>query len=178
MDLPRLRRRLYDSRRSMSLAIDWPWQRKGEDPMRYLDDVFRYAMAKLRIREDAEDVAIEVVQSLPSPCRRQDLRLYMIGMARRKVADRMRKRSHHELREQDHVDHMDRDGFTNIEVALKKLSDDHREALVLKYIVGLSSIEVGELTGKSPKAVDSLLQRARASFATAYGSPLEDEVKL
>jgi len=76
----------------MSLAFEGLRLRNAEDPMVYLDDFFRYAMARLRIREDAEDVAIEVVQSLPNPCARRELRIYMLGMARRKVADRLRSR--------------------------------------------------------------------------------------
>ena len=74
----------------MKFAMQWPWNTNGEDPAIYLDDVYRYARARLRSREDAEDVAIEVVQELPTPCRRKDLLVYMIGMARRKVAGRLR----------------------------------------------------------------------------------------
>ena len=75
----------------MSLAIDWIFTRRGVDPMDFLDDVFRYSYARLGQREEAEDVAIEVVQALPNPCKRRDLRVYMLGMARRKIADRFRR---------------------------------------------------------------------------------------
>jgi len=75
----------------MSLALNWPWTGTGEDPARFLDDIYRYARTRLGSREDAEDLAIEVVQALPAPCRRKDLRVYMIGIARRKLADRLRR---------------------------------------------------------------------------------------
>ena len=45
----------------MSLAINWLRTQKGEDPMVYLDDVYRYVAVRLGNREDAEDIAIEVV---------------------------------------------------------------------------------------------------------------------
>ena len=51
----------------MSLALDWLRTRNGEDPMGYLDTVFRYAMARLNQREEAEDIAIEVVQAYKCP---------------------------------------------------------------------------------------------------------------
>lgn len=66
-----------------------------EDPLKYLDDVLRYAFARLGSREEAEDVAMEVFQAafrfrsqLP---KRKDPRLYLIGITRRKIADHLRR---------------------------------------------------------------------------------------
>ena len=153
----------------MSLAIDWLRAGRGENPMVYLDDTFRYAYARLRQREDAEDIAIEVVQALPNPCNRRDLRIYMIGMARRKVADRLRK-SRPELTVREHEVRFD--GFADdaaiVSIVMGELSDEHREALIMKYVIGLSSTEIGALTGKNSAAVDSTLQRARAAFVRQW----------
>jgi RNA polymerase sigma-70 factor (ECF subfamily) len=162
----------------MSLALDWLRPAQAEDPMRYLDDVFRYAHARLGQREDAEDVAIEVVQALPNPCRRKDLRLYMIGMARRKVADRLRRRRSTELIEGDACLRTDLrvDRAAVVGETLAALTEDHREALIMKYVIGLSSEEIGTLTGRKAAAVDNLLQRARDAFARQWEAlGLEDE---
>lgn len=165
----------------MSLAIDWLRSKQGEDPMRYLDEVFRYAAARLGRREDAEDIAIEVVQVLPNPCFKRDLKVYMLGMARRKCIDRMRKeRPSAGLRECDtalRFDHASDDAAL-VESVLRMLSTDHREVLSLKYIAGLSSSEIGRITGKKPTAVDSMLQRARDAFAEHWTRISSDEVKL
>ena len=66
-----------------------------EDPLKYLDDVLRYAFARLGSREEAEDVAMEVFQAafrfqsqLP---KRKDPRLYLIGITRRKITDHLRR---------------------------------------------------------------------------------------
>jgi RNA polymerase sigma-70 factor (ECF subfamily) len=164
----------------MSLAIDWLRGKQGEDPMRYLDEVFRYAAARLGRREDAEDIAIEVVQSLPNPCFKRDLKVYMLGMARRKCIDRMRKhRPSADLRDCDTALRFDSasDEAAIVEMVMRELSDDHREALSLKYIAGLSSAEIGRITGRKPAAVDSMLQRAREAFAEHWTRISSDEVK-
>lgn len=163
----------------MSLALDWLRTRNGEDPMGYLDTVYRYAMARLNQREEAEDIAIEVVQALPNPCFRRDLRIYMIGMARRKVADRRRRtRPEVILREVDSTARFDdrSDDAALIGCALARLTPDHREAIALKYVVGMSSAEIGKLLGRRPEAVDSLLQRARAAFGEEWTQLTSEEV--
>lgn len=165
----------------MSLAIDWPWSPIAEDPARYLDDVYRYARACLGSREDAEDLACEVVQSLPSKCRRRDLRVYMIGMARRKVADRLRHRLDTvAIQEPDLVGRFDEssDQSTLVGAVMAKLTGDQREALTMKYVVGLSSAEVGAALGRNAEAVDSLLQRGRAAFAREWNALTSEEVIL
>ena len=154
----------------MSLALEGILG-DGEDPMRHLDDVFRYAMARLGQREEAEDVAIEVVQSLPNPCRRRELRAYMVGMARRKVADRLRRRRPTvEVREDDAVGRFDGafDEAATVAAAMARLGAEHRELLTLKYVLGFTSEEIGRALGKKPGAVDSALQRARAGFETVW----------
>lgn len=170
----------------MSLAIHWRREKEGTDPMRYLDDVFRYAMARLGQREEAEDIAIEVVHAMPNPCYRRDLRLYMIGAARRKVADRLRNprwqdRPGREFQESP-APGLPTFGESSHEAilvgeSLEKLSQEHREVLVLKYVIGLTSAEIAKAIGKQPPAVDSMLQRARDAFAKAWESPSSHEEK-
>ena len=60
------------------------------DPMRFVDDVYRYALARTGNKEDAEDITIEVVHQAPARLSGDDLKPYMIGMARRKIADHFR----------------------------------------------------------------------------------------
>ncbi|MGO9486143.1 MAG: RNA polymerase sigma factor [Rhodomicrobium sp.] len=105
----------------------------------------------------------------------------MIGMARRKVAERLRRdRETLPIREPDLVGRFDlaSDEATLVEQVLDKLTEDQREALTLKYIVGLTSEEVGLALGRSGDAVDSLLQRGRAAFAREWSALSSDEVIL
>jgi len=155
--------------------------RKGENPSRYLDDVYRYAAMRIGQVEDAEDIAIEVVQALPNPCNREDLRLYMLGMARRKVANWYRSyKPTVPLLEADQSIRFDHqtDQISMVRDVLQGLSDDHREVLVLKYYFGMTSAEIGTVMERSSEAVDSLLQRARASFESDWVALNSDPVKL
>ncbi len=152
----------------------------AEEPLKYLDDVFRYAKARLGNHDDAEDVAIEVVQALPPLCRKDNLRLYMIGMARRKVADTLRRKSAHPMDSHTRAHAFDRasDEAATVESVLCSLLDDQREALILKYVIGMSSQEVGSIMGRRASAVDSLLQRARDAFEKEWNRIHEPEVNL
>lgn len=153
---------------------------KADEPMGYLDDVFRYAKARLGNHDDAEDIAIEVVQALPAKCCKDNLRLYMIGMARRKVADRLRKRTDDTLASQASERAFDRDSdeAATIDCVLSSLADNQREALILKYVIGLTSQEVGVAMGRSGDAADSLLQRARTAFSKEWNRLHESEMIL
>jgi DNA-directed RNA polymerase specialized sigma24 family protein len=143
----------------MKFAIQWPWETNGEDPAIYLDDVYRYARARLRSREDAEDVAIE---------------------ARRKVAGRLRTAKEISgIFEDDLIGRFDHtsDDTVLVNSVLDLLTEDQRDALVLKYVVGMTSQEVGAALNKKPEAVDSLLQRGRAAFAREWNALSSEEVK-
>jgi len=52
--------------------------------------------------------------------------------------------------------------------ALSALTSEQRTALVLQHVEGYSIVEVSEIIGRSHKATESLLSRARRSFRTAY----------
>ena len=52
--------------------------------------------------------------------------------------------------------------------ALGALAESQRAALVLQAVEGHSVAEIAEVLDRSPKAVESLLARARESFRSAY----------
>jgi RNA polymerase sigma factor (sigma-70 family) len=62
-------------------------------------------------------------------------------------------------------------------IAMQTLSPDHREVLILKYVVGLSSAEIGQVVGKKTEAIDSMLQRARSAFEQTWLQITSEEVK-
>jgi RNA polymerase sigma-70 factor (ECF subfamily) len=55
--------------------------------------------------------------------------------------------------------------------ALAELPEHYERVLRMKYLDGRSVDEIAAEGGETPKAVESLLTRARAAFRTAYGSP-------
>lgn len=52
--------------------------------------------------------------------------------------------------------------------ALGALPDDQRLVLTLKHLDGLSVREIAETMGRTPKAVETLLTRARRAFRSSY----------
>ncbi|MBS1702640.1 MAG: RNA polymerase sigma factor [Armatimonadetes bacterium] len=144
-------------------------QAKSEvvDPYGFIDDVYRYALARTGSKEDAEDIAIEVVQHTPKRMLAAELRPYMIGMARRKVAD-FHRRADRPTMVDAGVFLPAFDQSIDVHRALERLTDNHREALILKYVNGFSSAEIGSVMSLTSEAVDSLLQRARKSFVSEW----------
>jgi len=140
------------------------------DPMLFVDDIYRYALAKTVSREDAEDIAIEVAQQAPDKSDATEMRMYMIGMARRKIADHFRKKSSkaHSHPGTFQSSSTTIDQMIDVQRVLETVSDSHRECLILKYVTGLTSEEIAKIMDTNSEAVDSLLQRARKSFAIEW----------
>jgi RNA polymerase sigma-70 factor (ECF subfamily) len=136
-----------------------------------LEEIVKYAYARIGCLEDAEDVAVEVFETVyrlgEKLSRKKDPRAYLFGIARRKVADKVRERARtgpllvdtsQDPSELNLIRQM-------IGQALDRLPDLQRDVLVLKYLHGFSVKEIADVVGKSEAAVNSLLERARASFA-------------
>ena len=148
---------------------------RGMDPANlqrlYLDDVWRFVSSRLDRQEDAEDVTMEVMAAAFERVRNDtvvaDYRLWLLTIAKNKVADALRRRYRRketalvDSDQPDGADHLRR--FT-VNSILDKLPEDHSQALVLKYVNGLSTEEIAAVLGKSPEAANSLLQRARQGF--------------
>ena len=137
------------------------------DPLTLVDDVYRYALARTGSKEDAEDIAIEVVQQSPKHLTIDELKPYVIGMARRKVANHFRHVKR-QLEPAPQVAEASLDDMLDVQRALDSVSETHRECLILKYVTGMTSAEISTQLQLSPEAVDSLLQRARKAFANQW----------
>lgn len=138
----------------------------------YADDVWRFASSKLRRREDAEDAAMETfahaIRDWNRLMRADSPRLWILAIARNKVHDALRKsyrRAEFPLTE-DLKDSgaSPEDRRESLHEALAGLPEIQRETLVLKYVNGLSTIEIAKVLRKSSAAANSLLQRARQNL--------------
>ena len=145
----------------------------------YLDDVFRYAARRLKRREDAEDATAETFAAafaaLPKYRGDVEPKLWLLGIARRKVADALRRRERRpetawdetiELPapQCDPARHFSRgENARQMRELLGELKPDQREALLLKYVENLRVEEIAVVMNRSKGAANSLLQRARAA---------------
>lgn len=136
------------------------------------DDVWRYVSSKLSRPEDAEDVVMEVfgiacrkihtLQKVESP------KLWLLAVARKRVMDCLRRRyrrSEFPLNEAlAHAAPEDTSSRERVQAMVSRLPDVQRDALILKYVNGLETVEVARIIRKSPEATNSLLQRARETM--------------
>jgi RNA polymerase sigma-70 factor (ECF subfamily) len=156
----------------------------------YLKDVFQYVSRRMP-RQEAEDLTLQVfaaaLEALPRFRAQCPPRLWLLSIAHRKVVDALRRRaSRRETLASELTDpetgaepittarasptedpeavlirSEDRQAIRRLVGQLRR---DQREALLLQYVEELSIAEIGLVMGKSPAAVNSLLQRARATL--------------
>ncbi len=138
----------------------------------FLEDVHRYVSSFIANSSEAEDVSMEVLHaaftSFDKLRKQENPKLWLLGIARRKVADNLRRSYRRKEVSIDEADQLATSQATetaaHVQAILRRLSELEREALVLKYGMGLSQAEVASLLHKSSAAVNSLLQRARSRF--------------
>lgn len=151
--------------------------------------VYGYVARRIAPRQEAEDVTADVfaaaLESLPRFDGRCSVRAWLLGIARRKVADSLRRKSRRRetlSSELDETMTADR-GFSpprqtdvpDAELQRKEarqvlheilagLTPDQQEALRLQYQEELSVAEIAQVMRRSPAAITGLLQRARAAI--------------
>lgn len=170
---------------------------------RYLRDVFEYVARRISDREEAEDITAEVFaaafSALPRFRHECSPRVWLLGIARRRIVNSLRRGKHRPSSLSQFHDTADElaglleanapqsDGPSTtleryearqaIRQILEGLKEDQREALLLKYVEGLSMREIALVMKRSPQAVNSLLQRARkTAYERGKAYFLDDEV--
>ena len=185
MNLPTLARAKIHSPREAARAH--PEEERAATPSAaqlhelYLDEVFRFAARRLERREDAEDACAETFaaafEQLPRFRGEVEVRLWLLGIARRKVADALRRRARRreielprDFETPDPGRHaapasaaLREESRQTLRELVASLKDEQREALLLRYVEELSIEEIAVVMNRSKAAANSLLQRARAS---------------
>lgn len=163
----------------MSLSPEVAFEQHRE---RLLSVIYLRMGPNLRVRMDPEDilqeVAIEAVNSWKTLSDEANAGAWLVTLARRKVARILRDnlgvaardpRREHAIktdlpvadRRSGPVTHADRkDRLELLEAALERLSEDHREVILMTKIEGLAAKDVGERMGRSENAIHLLLSRA------------------
>jgi RNA polymerase sigma-70 factor (ECF subfamily) len=71
------------------------------------------------------------------------------------------------------IDTTDTLSVSEAQAALRLIGEEHRVVIVLRYLDDLPVAEIAALLGKSVRAVESTLVRARRSFRAAYEEQLD-----
>ncbi len=169
---------------------------------RYLGLVFCYVSRRISRRAEAEDITAEVfvaafamLTSFRGHC---EPHLWLLGIARRKVADALRLRSRrketlasetelHDGEANALLGHFasqaaspekaaeQAEARLHLRALMETLNPAQRETLLLHYIEELSLNEISVVMQRSPQAINSLLQRARANLFRSGRSYFLDE---
>lgn len=155
----------------------------------YTDCVYSYVRRRVMPQaEAAEDLVQEVFlaawHDLGNFRGEASLRHWLLGIARHKIEDYYRKR----LREPELSDEIDEglpelmvipkyeeqlDRASNLEKTyrvLAKLPDTYGSVLLWRYLEQRSAREMAQLTGKTEKAIERLLARARDHFRKEWNN--------
>jgi RNA polymerase sigma-70 factor, ECF subfamily len=150
---------------------------------RYADDLYRYLRSRLSpVYDQVEDLMHEVFlaawESLPGYQGEGPLQAWVMGIARHKVQDYYRAR----LRTPESIEDAEQEpaapaSASDFHQVLEKdelrqntwrvmggLPQQYRMALIWRYWEKASAREIAVKTGKTEKAVERLLARARAEF--------------
>lgn len=139
--------------------------------------VFAFVARRVRPVEEAEDVTAAVFVDAYRfwSRRRAESRLWLLGIARRKVADHLRRqRNAWQVREEDlQADAMEsfvqRAEVVRIAALVGRLPAEERDALLLQVLEEMTIEEIAVVIGRSVKATNSLLGRARARLRRLAG---------
>lgn len=140
--------------------------------------VRRRLMPQTALLEDlVQEVLLAAWQSLPAFRGESDLRAWVLGIARHKVEDYYRRRIRDMQVEEDDDsaaepalqpmldEQLDSEAQRqHIDAVLATLPEPYALALQWRYRDNRSAREMAELTGKTEKAIERLLARARESF--------------
>ena len=150
--------------------------------VRHLDTIFGYVSRRAPTVQEAEDITAEVfaaaIEALPRFGARSSATAWLIGIAKRKIADAERRRKRagqpvglefaervpSEARHEpgSALDHAEALGI--IRELISGLPANQREALMLQYADGLAIADIAAVMHRSQASVNSLLQRARQSI--------------
>jgi RNA polymerase sigma-70 factor (ECF subfamily) len=145
-----------------------------------LPQVYGYLLTRCRDVSVAEDLTAETFMAAVTACRQTSAPevtvAWLIGVARHKLVDHWRRLA----REQRHQGAVAADDEVmddpweewidaeSAHAALAQLSVQHRTALTVRYLDGLSVPEVAAHVERSVHATETLLVRARAALRRIY----------
>jgi RNA polymerase sigma-70 factor, ECF subfamily len=155
----------------------------------YADAIYGYVRHRLAPRADlvddiVQDVFLAALGGLGSFAGSASLRTWLLGIARHKVEDyyreQLRKPAPFDDGEQNEPpaddppidDTIDRERMeARTRAVLNQLPDSYRVALLWRYWEGRSARDIANSIGKTEKAVERLLARARARFRQLWEQP-------
>src|SRR2546427_9309182 len=150
-----------------------------------LPRVYRYLLARCGGDADlAEELTqqtfVEGVRRRANFDGRSDAVTWLCGIGRHKLVDHYRRSGRDSQRQLRIVSQQssgqsdvwsEHELRSGVEAALAELPGEQRVVMVLRYADQMPVREIASTIGRSEKATESLLSRAREAFRRAYGAP-------
>ncbi|GAA4884926.1 MULTISPECIES: sigma-70 family RNA polymerase sigma factor [Saccharopolyspora] len=134
-------------------------------------DVWRFTahLTDLAAADDlTQDTYLRAVRSLPRFAGRSSSRTWLLSIARRVVADHLRRAPARAARADDvELAGPGFEGVVDLHLLLDGLAEDRREALVLTQVLGYTYAEAAEVCGCPIGTVRSRVARAREALIAA-----------
>jgi RNA polymerase sigma-70 factor (ECF subfamily) len=161
------------------------WEALGELYRRYFGDLIRYARSLVRDPHEAQDLCNEAFlrawrYAERYDCRRGTFRAWLFCLAHNMIIERVRTRQRAVLQPAESIEELadSRQALVEAELPMlewisdrdllmliDRLSPDQREALVLRYQLGLDTREIAQVMGRSERAINDLDFRAKRFLA-------------
>jgi RNA polymerase sigma-70 factor (ECF subfamily) len=144
--------------------------------LRHADEILRFVKSLVRDHHEAEDITQNVFIKLMRVIGKYEPREVPFSAWIRKVArnvalDHLRARRTTLFEDIQVADGKcmlaSRERSRDLCEALNRLTEEQREVLILRHIVGLSPAEIAELLGKKENAIHGLHHRGRLSLQSA-----------
>lgn len=141
--------------------------------VRYKDNVYGYVLSILRDQHEAEDVTQQVFMKLIRVISKYEPRQvpftsWILRVARNVAVDHLRQRRPvpcEEVFEPTRAaDDSGRERRWGLEQALQSLSEDQRDVVMLRHLVGLSPGEIATQLGRTEASIHGLHHRARQAL--------------
>ena len=147
---------------------------------RYVDAVYRYVYYRVRNEAEAEDVTSDVffkaLRAMPRYQPRQPLLAWLYRIARNSLIDRLR-RQRPQVPFEDALRHPGADQVVDPDAGLERLSDSialraaltrltplQQDVIILRYVEGLETKEIGRIVGRRDGTVRGIEFRALAAL--------------
>jgi RNA polymerase sigma-70 factor (ECF subfamily) len=138
--------------------------------LRYANGVYTFVCSIVRDEHAAEDITQTIFARLPARLQRYEPRAipfgaWLVSVARNASIDYMRAQRAvpcEQVRDPETADlDVSRDRLQALRAALAVLPKDQREVLTLRFVVGLSPVEVAERLGRTELSINALQHRGR-----------------
>ena len=144
--------------------------------LRYADDILCFVKSLVRDHHEAEDITQNVFMKLIWVIGKYEPRevpfsAWIRRVARNVAMDHLREKRPTLFEDiqvaDDDRKQVSRERNRDLREALDQLTEEQREVLVLRHIVGLSPAEIAKLMGKKENAIHGLHHRGRLSLKSA-----------